>query len=323
MNYTAERQTVDGIEVIHLADAARNTSVRIAPSLGNNSYEMTVNGQRVFWSPYQTLAELKAKPAMAGNPFLAPWANRLDQEAFWANGKRYHLNPDLKNFRKDGFQQPIHGLVVYTPNWQVTALESGGEQAALSSRLEFWRHPDWMAQFPFAHSIEMIYRLKDGALEIETVLENLSVDAMPVSAGYHPYFTLPGVPRDSWKVRLPVREHVVLNDKLTPTGERKPFTLSQPVELAGRQFDDVFAGVDSAAAFSVEGGGKKISVRYGPKFPVAVVYAPAGRDFVCFEPMTGITNAFNLAHAGKYPELQTIAPGGRWRESYWITPSGY
>jgi aldose 1-epimerase len=323
MNYTAERETAAGLEVIHLADAARKTSVRIAPALGNNSYEMTVNGQRVFWSPYQTLAEWKAKPAMAGNPFLAPWANRLDQDAFWANGKKYQLNPELKNYRKDGFQQPIHGMVVYTPHWQVTSLVSGDEHASVTSRLEFWRYPDWIAQFPFAHDIGMIYRLKDGALEVETVLENLSTDPMPVSVGYHPYFTLPGVPRDLWRVRMPVREQVVLNEKLTPTGERKAFSLPQPVELAGRQFDDVFAGVDPAAEFSVEGGGKKIALRYGPKFPVAVVYAPPGRDFICFEPMTGVTNAFNLAQAGKYSELQTIAPGGRWRESYWIMPSGY
>lgn len=323
MNYTAERKTLDGVEIIELADAKASAFVRIAPSIGNNSYEMTVKGQRVFWSPYQTVGELKAKPAMAGNPFLAPWANRLDEEAFWANGKKYKLNAELKNFRLDGSKQPIHGLVVYASQWQVVSLMGGEEQAAVTSRLEFWKYPDWMAQFPFAHTLEMTYRLKNGALEVETVLENHSTDTMPVSVAYHPYFTLPGVPRDSWKVRLPVKQHVELNAKLTPTGERKPFQMAQPVELAGRQFDDVFAGVDSQGEFAVEGGGKRIALRFGPKFPVAVVYAPPGRDFICFEPMSGITNAFNLAHAGKYPELQSIAPGGRWRESFWITPSGY
>lgn len=323
MNYTAERRTVDGIEIIELADARAKTVVHIAPSIGNNSYDMTVNGQRVFWSPYKTVGELKAKPAMCGNPFLAPWANRLDQEAFWANGKKYTLNAGLKNYRLDASKQPIHGLVVYTAEWQVISLVGGDEHAAVTSRLEFWRRPDWMAQFPFAHTIDMSYRLKGGALEIETVLENHCVEPMPVSVAYHPYFTLAGVPRDSWKVSLPVKEKVILNEKLTPTGERKPFDLAQPVELAGKQFDDVFAGVNPNGEFRVEGGGKGIGVRFGPKFGVGVVYAPPGRDFICFEPMSGITNAFNLAHGGLYGELQSIAPGGRWRESYWITASGY
>jgi len=323
MNYTAERQTIDGFEVIRLTDARGRAQVSIAPSMGNNSYEMKVNGQPVYWSPYRKLGEWKAKPALLGNPFLAPWANRLDQDAFWANGRKYHLNPDLKNFRYDAFHQPIHGLVNNASQWQVTSLQSGEEHAAATSRLEFWRYPEWMAQFPFAHAYEMTYRLKDGVLEVDTTVENLSAEQMPVSVAFHPYFTLPGVPRGQWLVRIPVRDHVALNEKLTPTGGQEPFTAAQPISLQGRQLDDVFAGVDHNAEFSVEGGGKKIALRFGPKFHVAVVYAPPGRDFICFEPMSGVTNAFNLAHEGKYADLQHIAPGGRWRESYWVRAEGY
>lgn len=321
--YGAEDNTVGGIQIVKLIDHDNKTEVSVLVSVGNNAFDMKVNGKPVFWSPYADIKDQKAKPTMLGNPFLAPWANRLDHEGFWANGKHYRLNPDLKNFRLDAFKQPIHGLVVYSGAWQVVSLQGGEDQAAVVSRLEFWRYPDWVAQFPFAHTIEMTYRLKNGTLEVETMLENHSVDQMPVSVAYHPYFTLPGVPRDSWRLRIPVKEHVVLNDKLTPTGERKPLALQQPVELAGRQLDDVFAGVDPNGEFSMEGGGKRIALRFGPKFPVAVVYAPPGRDFVCFEPMSGITNAYNLEHEGRYPELQKIASGGRWRESFWISTSGY
>ena len=34
-----------------------------------------------------------------------------------------------------------------------------------------------------------------------------------------------------------------------------------------------------------EGERQSIAVAYGPKYPVAVVYAPLDRDFICFEPM--------------------------------------
>ncbi|MBI4902710.1 MAG: aldose 1-epimerase [Acidobacteria bacterium] len=323
MNYTAERRTIDGIEVVYLADAKTQTEVWVAPSLGNNSYDMKCKGQRVFWNPYDTVAEFKAKPVNLGNPFLAPWANRLDQEAFWANGKKFNLNPSLNNFRYDQFRQPIHGLILFASQWQVMSLASGEDAASVTSRLEFWRYPEWMAQFPFAHSYEMTYRLKGGVLEVDTTVENLSTAAMPVSLAFHPYFTLPRVPRDDWKVTIPVKEHIVLNSKLTPTGERKPFDLPQPLELRGRQLDDVFSGADPKREFVVEGGGRKVAVRFGTNFPVAVVYAPRGRDFICFEPMTGVTNAFNLAHEGKIPTIQQIAPGGRWRESYFIRAEGY
>jgi hypothetical protein len=39
--------------------------------------------------------------------------------------------------------------------------------------------------------------------------------------------------------------------------------------------------------------------------------------------MSGPTNAFNLKQAGKYADLQTIPPGGKWRESFWIHPTGF
>jgi aldose 1-epimerase len=47
------------------------------------------------------------------------------------------------------------------------------------------------------------------------------------------------------------------------------------------------------------------------------------RNFICIEPMAGITDAVNLAQKGRYSELQTIPPGATWQESFWIRPSGF
>jgi aldose 1-epimerase len=326
-NYTAEKLTVDGIEVVRLTDAGHKTEVMVVPSVGNNSYEMKVNGKRVFWSPYNSVGEFKAKPVNLGNPFLAPWANRLEGDYFSANGKKYTLNPGLNNYRYDGNHKPIHGLVMYSGEWKVLSAKANGQSAEVTSRLEFWRHPGWMAQFPFAHNIDMTYRLQNGVLEVETAIDNLSADAMPVGVGYHPYFTLHDAPRDQWKVHMPAKEHLVLSNVLIPTGETKPVSFSDPQPLEGVQLDDVFGGLirgtDGRAEFSVQGLKEKISVFYGQKFPIAVVYAPKGRDFICFEPMSGPTNVFNMAQAGTYNGLQSVPPGGKWRESYWIQPSGF
>ncbi len=326
-NYTAERLTIDGTEVIRLADSASRVEVLVAPTIGNNAYSMKVNGQNILWAPFSSLAEWKAKPTLAGNPFLAPWANRLEGESYQANGKRYLLNPALGNFRRDGHRQPIHGLLAYSNLWRVVDMKGEARSAWVTSRLEFWRYPDLMAQFPFAHNVEMTYRLEGETLEVQTVVANLSTEPLPVAIGFHPYFQIPGVPRDSWEVRLPVREQWVLNEALTPTGETRPTQLPNPLTLKGNQLDDVFSGLvrdaEGRAEFSVEGGGKKISVIYGRNFAVAVVYAPKGREFICFEPMAAITNAFNLAEAGRYDGLQRVAPGQIWRESFWIRATGF
>ncbi len=323
MSYSAARLTVDGVDVIRLADTERAIGVSIAPGIGNMAYEMNVHGTNMLWTPYRSVAEFRAKPAHLGIPFLAPWANRLDADAFWANGKKYLLNPGLGNFHRDNNGLPIHGLVTYSPHWKVMAADSDDSAAFLTSRLEFWRYPDYMAQFPFAHTMEMTYRLAGGSLEVHTAIANLSAEAMPLSLAYHPYFTLTDAPRDEWTVHVAAREHVVVDQRLIPTGEQKPLDLPAEVKLAARVFDDVFAGVDSQDDFRVRGKQQQIALRYGPKYPVAVVYAPPGRDFICFEPMTGVTNAFNLAHEGKYEALQTIAPGETWSESFRITPTGF
>jgi aldose 1-epimerase len=326
-NYTAERVRLNGVEVVRLADTAHKTLVSIMPGAGNTAFEMSVNGKNVFWFPTTNLGEWQAKPVFSGNPFMAPWANRLDHHGFWANGKHYALDQELKNYRIDSFGQPIHGLLQYAKEWTVVDVKADAGSAMLRSRLEFWRYPDYMAQFPFAHSIEVVHRLADGTLEVRTSIENHSSVPMPVSVGYHPYFRVTDAPRDQWTVTLAAKELVKLSSRLLPTGERVPLPYSNPVKLAGIAFDDVMTdlvrGESGRAEFSVRGAREQVSVLFGPKYPVAVVYAPPGRDFICFEPMSGPTNAFNLHHSGKLDSLQKIAPGGSWTESYWIVPSGF
>src|SRR5580698_2326769 len=164
-NYSAQKAVVDGIQVVRLADAARHAEVAIVPSLGNLAYEFKVNGKNAFWLPYATLAEMQAKPEFGGIPFLAPWANRLSEDGFFANGIKFRLNPDLGNIRRDQNRNPIHGLLNFSPDWTVTAVAADSDAASVTSRLEFWKHPEMMAQFPFAHSLEMTYRLHEGVLE--------------------------------------------------------------------------------------------------------------------------------------------------------------
>ncbi len=331
--YSATQETVEGVSVVRLTDRERDTRVSITPQVGNIAFEMAVGGQNILWFPYDSVAEFASKPRLCGNPFLWPWANRLDSDGYYANGKRYNLNTGLANFGRDGAKQPIHGLVQFTSLWEVVSLTADDSSASVTSRLEFSRHPDLAAQFPFLHTVEMTYLLSVGKLEVRTRIENLSAESMPVSLGYHPYFQVHDAARDDWTVSLPARELWKLSDKLIPIGESEDATARFPgldkLDLKGVTLDHVFGdlirGGEGLARFAVQGAKQRIEVLYGPKFDTAVVYAPPGdaRSFVCFEPMAGITNAFNLSHEGKYSSLQTIPAGQSWEESFWIAPSGF
>ncbi|HTS61899.1 MAG TPA: aldose 1-epimerase [Candidatus Acidoferrales bacterium] len=322
-NYTARQLTVDGIATVQLAETASQTTLSIAPGLGNTAYQWLVRGRNFLYFPYNSPAEFAQRPRFCAVPFLAPWANRIDGDIYWANGKRYRLNPDLGNLRRDGNQKPIHGLLSSSNLWKPAESKNDENSAWCTSRLEFWRHPDLMAQFPFPHTLNMTYRLRAGAVEVETSIENHGDVPMPVGIGFHPYFQLHDTHRDEWHVHLAARDHFVLNQELIPTGQRKPVEFADPYSLSAGPLDDVFGNLirdgDGRARFSVEGGRERVSVAYGPKYTVAVVYAPKGQDFICFEPMAAVTNAFNLEHDGKYAELQSVAPGGSWRESFWMS----
>ncbi len=323
INYTASQQAVDGIDTVQLADATHKMELEIVPGVGNMAYKWNVGGRNYLHFPYPGLSAFAARPRLCGVPFLAPWANRLDGDAYWANDKRYVLNPNLGNVGRDGNQKPIHGVLGFSKAWKLMEAKADDKGAWSTSRLEFWRHPEMMAQFPFPHTLTMTYRLRDGSVEVETAIENHGADPMPVAVGFHPYFTLHDTHRDEWHVHFAARDHLVLNAQLIPTGERKPVEFADPHSLSSGPLDDVFGNLvrdeDGKARFRVEGGRERITVAYGPKYTVAVIYAPKGQDFICFEPMSAITNAFNLAHEGVYKELQSVAPGGTWKESFWLS----
>jgi len=326
--YKAEQIDQYGIAVVRLTDTAHQVEVNIVPSVGNLAYEMKVHGHNILYFPYADLAEFARHPAQCAIPFLAPWGNRMTENGFWANGKKYTFNAGLGNLRGP---LPIHGLLGTSPLWHVTEVAAGAAAAHVTSRLEFWKEPDLMAQWPFAHEYEMTYSLANGVLEVRLTVRNLSSQPMPLMVGFHPYYRIPDIPRDEWMVRIPARKRVVADQRLVPTGEFTPMDLPSPLPLKDRTLDDGFIDLDrdaeGRAHFSIEAAGRAVEAIFGPKYPVAIVWdppAPPGqtRDFICFEPMTAVTAGVNLAHEGKYSGLQTVAPGASWTESFWVRASG-
>jgi aldose 1-epimerase len=308
--------TADRVE---LTDRTTQTVVSIAPAIGNIAFSMKVRGHEVlWWSP----------PQMSGIPLLGPWANRLDEQAFWANGTRYPFDMTLGNIRG---AIPIHGFVTMTDKWHVVSARADRSAAWVTSRLEFYREPAWMKQWPFAHTIEMTYRLQNGVLEVATSIANLSSEPMPIAIGFHPYFQLTDSPRDEWTIAVAAKTHWKLTANKVPTGETEPIEqfLSAPhaAPLRDADLDDVFGDLErdgkGHAVMTVKGQAQRLDVTFGPNYRSAVVWAPKGRPFICFEPMVGITDAVNLAQRGLYKELQSVAPGQTWRESFWIAPGGF
>lgn len=331
-NFTASKTVEQGLEVVHLSDAGRGMEVTIVPSVGNRAVEFKIHGKNILFFPFSDMAAFQKNPGLNGIPFLAPWANRLDEAGFWSGNMWFALNPTLHNYQSDQHGLPIHGLLTTSALWRVESMDSDSNSAQVTSRLEFWKHPELIAQWPFAHDYQMTYRLADGVLEVKVTISNLSADPMPVVIGFHPYYRIPDKPRDEWVATLPVRKSVLTDANLIPTGEFKPLDLPNPFPLKDHILDNGFTDMEhddqGKAHFVLTSGGESIELMFGPKYPVSIIWEPRSYDgkpaeFICFEPMTGVTNAVNLHHSGKYPGLQTVLPFEKWAESFWIKPSGF
>jgi aldose 1-epimerase len=314
-------------DVVQLHDTRAGIVVPVVTTL-SNAYEMVVKSQQVIRKTFADVADFRARPGLNGVPLLAPFANRLDEQAFYANGRKYSFDMGLGNVRG---AIPIHGFLSGAKDWRLVEAKADAHAAWVTSTLDFYRNPQWMKQFPFAHTITMTYRLQDGALEVRTRIDNLSTEPMPVAIGYHPYFQLADSPRDEWTLSLDAATRWRLGPNLIPTGETEPieqvFPNPRAIAIKDYGLDDVFGDLrrdqDGRAAMSIRGKAQQLDVVLGPNYRAMVVYSPKASNFVALEPMVGITDSMNLAQKGIYKELQSIPPGGFWQESFWIRPRGF
>ena len=118
--YAQRYSAVQHDDVVTLTDRETDTVVTVVPSVGNIATEMRVKGHNVLRYPHASLAEFRERPGATGIPFMGPWINRLDEQAFYANGRRHAFDMSLGNVRGE---VPIHGFVTGTNLWRVVSVE--------------------------------------------------------------------------------------------------------------------------------------------------------------------------------------------------------
>jgi galactose mutarotase-like enzyme len=280
--------TYEGFPAVELS-SAEDVSVTYAPGVGMVGCSLRHGGEELL-AQRGGLARYRSAGSTFGIPLLHPWANRLSGFSCDLAGRHVDLDADSPLVRLDQNGLPIHGLVNASPYWSVDGMAADDRAARLSATLDFAARPEYLALFPFPHELRMDVDLARSTLTVRTTLRPTGDAPVPVSFGYHPYLTLPGVPRADWVVELPVGRHLKLDRHSIPTGETEPATEPR-APLADRDFDDGYTGLEAPPVFTLEGGGRRIEVQFGDGYPFAQVYAPPEDALICFEPMTAPTNA--------------------------------
>ncbi len=158
---------------------------------------------------------------------------------------------------------------------------------------------------------------RDGRLTVDTTVIPTGRRRVPVAFGWHPYLRVPGTPRGRWRLDLPARTHLALDDRGIPTGRAAP----EPAEgerIGRRTFDDLYLLGRDRRLGLVADDGASVTVEMGRGYTHGQVWVPPGRPFAALEPMTAPTNALVDGTAA------LVGPGDGFTASFTIalTPGG-
>ena len=309
---------------INLQDSSTGSTARIAVDRGFNCFEFqaVVNGHTVEVIDSQPdFAEGGGRPSGNGIPILFPFPNRIRGGSYSWDGRDYEMSTDTVPFDKTG--NAIHGFCLDRP-WRVTSSAENyvvGEfqlSVDAADRLIFW---------PADFLIELRYELRGSTLRAEFRIANPSETPLPWGLGTHAYFRLPlGSHSDSKHclVQAPVTEEWELTECL-PTGTRNVID-SQTQLNEGAWFDQLtldnvyteltLTGGILECLVMDERAGLQIVQRCPALFRELVAYTPPGRNAVCLEPYTCVTDAVNLQQQGIDAGWRVLEPGGEFRT--WI-----
>lgn len=234
-----------------------------------------------------------------GIPILYPWANRLSGNEYRVGDTEVQLTPGADGVRADPHGAPIHGVLAAYPDWQVIERSEN----SLVASLDWATEPTLLATFPFPHRLTMTASLADRILTVSTTVTATGTQPVPLCYGYHPYLTIPGVPRKDWDLHSPAMRHRLVDDRGLPTSEFREWS-GGTTQLGDTELDDGFDEVDAGAVFALSGGQHRIEVTFDKGYTAAQLFAPGNDAVVGIEPMTAPTDAlrqgnYRMAAPGK------------------------
>jgi aldose 1-epimerase len=299
-------------ETARLCDAGAPLEATFVPGVGMLCCSLRHRGEELL-AQNAGVAVYAERGKTMGIPLLYPWANRLAGFDYSVAGRTVAVPRDRTRVALDGNGLPIHGVIGGRLHWELTPVPEAGAQS-LAARLSWSEaEPELFELFPFRHDLLYEAGLADGRLQVQVTLHACGTDVVPVAFGFHPYLSLPGVPRAHWLLQLPPMRQLALDPQQIPVASGQALA-ARRLQLAEHEFDDGFDTVVEPARFEVAAAGRRIALEFLEGYPCAQVFAPRAGAFICFEPMTAPANALRSGDG-----LRLLAPGERYRASFAVS----
>lgn len=274
------------MNVITLRNASLHAEV--LPAVGGALARFDWVGGATPRAIFRACAMPPASPSQVACFAMLPWANRIAPAGFAFNGEQVSVPPN-----RAGEPCPIHG-----EGWQ------GAWTVQRQSATDVSLTLDRRGGAPFAYQALLHYSLLDTALQVTLEVRNCGAHALPFGLGLHPWFArAAGVRLHAGADRVWQRGPLNLPAEQSALPASWNFSGLQP--LPGDGIDNVFGGWDGQAKICLPEQG--IELRIGSDMNYFILYAPAGADFFCFEPMDHLPNGQSTASG--------LAPGSSVRRT--------
>ncbi|MGI2294286.1 aldose 1-epimerase [Paenibacillus sp. GXUN7292] len=286
----------------------------VVPKLGSRVVSIYSKAKQIelLRTPQSEEAYSQA-PLLYGIPVLFP-PNRIEDGRFSYRGQHYQF--DINDTATGNHS---HGLV-HDKEWMVTEMKAGNGQAVIITEFNAVNDHHVMRQFPHPFRLVMKLVLEEGMLTQTVEVHNDSSQAFPWGIGYHTTFHFP-FREDSSEANsifsAPIGQRWELNCRFLPTGipvtDTRSGPLNEGIAIAGVQLDDLFQKEPEAANEAVltdKDAGIRVRYMADEAFGHWVLHNGDGTGrYLCPEPYTCVTNAFNLKLSPEITGMKEIEPG--------------
>lgn len=251
------------------------TQAVVLPEKGATVVSLKKDGQEFIYRDNENL--LSPERPRCGIPYIFPVFGRLAEGKYSWDGKEYAMG--------------IHGFA-HTSIWQVSRHLENSLELVLES------NESTLAQYPFSFKVTLNFLVKDSALTISQKYENTGTESMPYNFGFHPYF-LTEKPED---IRVEATAAMQLDFVVgqLPFGHK---TIQVEIPIGAPEGGTCLLGVQSPTVLHYPKENKQLTMTFDDSFPCHVLWAQAGKPFLCVEPVNGGADSLNT---GNY---MTLNPG--------------
>ena len=206
---------------------------------------------------------------------------------------KYEWNEDL--FIADKFflgNHAIHGII-YDAAYRIKSCKTDADSASVTL---FYAYTGTEKGYPFPYLIQLVWKLeKANKLSVVTSITNASPVPIPISDGWHPYFTL-GDTIDDYTIQFNSNQQIEFDADLLPTGNLIPENrFENGISLKGIFLDNCFEldkNINSSKCI-LTNKNTKLIIEPSIAYPYLQIYTPEDRKKIAIENLSSAPDAFN------------------------------